>query len=154
MAEAPVSVEAAGANMTPCVDCGHANEVEPRPRDVPDGAILIPESPRGPDFSPPQGTASYDATSVPVSPDILDLGAGELGLPQCTAPARQLEASSGGAELTCSQVVTAHRLLKETLATVDRDVLQLARVSPKMEISGFLPDFPRPSLSSLAPSLL
>jgi hypothetical protein len=54
----------------------------------------------------------------------------------------------------CSQVATMHRLLKETLATVGRDVLQQARVSPKTERRVFLPDFPQPSLGSLTPSLL
>jgi hypothetical protein len=38
-------------------------------------------------------------------------------------------------ELMCSQVATLHRLLKETLTVVGRDVLQLARVSPQMEKS-------------------
>jgi hypothetical protein len=40
-----------------------------------------------------------------------------------------------GMELMCSQVATLHRLLKETLTVVGRDVLQLARVSPQMEKS-------------------
>jgi hypothetical protein len=40
-AETPVLMEAAGANMTPCVDGGCANEVDTLPEDVPDGAILI-----------------------------------------------------------------------------------------------------------------
>jgi hypothetical protein len=52
-AEAPVLMEAASTNMTPCIDGDHANEVEPRPEDVPDGATLILGSPRGPGFSPP-----------------------------------------------------------------------------------------------------
>jgi hypothetical protein len=34
------------------------------------------------------------------------------------------------------------------------DVLKPAWVSPKMEIRGFLPEFPWPSLGSLMPSLL
>jgi hypothetical protein len=67
-AEAPVPVEAAGANMTPHIDGGRANEVEPRLEGAPDGAALIPGSLRGPGFSPPGGCAS-------------DLGVGELGLP-------------------------------------------------------------------------
>jgi hypothetical protein len=35
-------VEAIGASMTPCIDGGHANEVEPRLEDTPNGATLIP----------------------------------------------------------------------------------------------------------------
>jgi hypothetical protein len=46
-------------------------------------------------------------------------------------------AGGGGAESTCSWVATVHRLLKETLAVVGRDVLQSARVSPKVERRGF-----------------
>jgi hypothetical protein len=42
----------------------------------------------------------------------------------------------GGAELTCSRVVTMRQLLKETLAIVGRDLLQLAYISHKMEIRG------------------
>jgi hypothetical protein len=94
---------------------------------------------------------------VPGSFDIVDLGAGELGLsgyprvPLLPASWRQV---AGVAELTCSWVATVHRLLKETLAMVSRDVLQLARVSPKMERRGFLPNFPQLYLGSLTPSLL
>jgi hypothetical protein len=51
--EAPVPVEAVGANMTPHVDGGHENEVEPRPEGAPDGTALILGSPRGPGSSPP-----------------------------------------------------------------------------------------------------
>jgi hypothetical protein len=40
-------------------------------------------------------------------------------------------------ELTCSRVVTVYRLLMETLVMVDWDVLQLARVSPKIEKNRF-----------------
>jgi hypothetical protein len=72
---------------------------------------------------------------------------GELGLsgypraPPLPAIWRQVV---GGAELTCLRVATVGRLLKETLATVGRDVLQPARVSPKMGRRGFLLDFPGP----------
>jgi hypothetical protein len=51
-AKEPVTVEAARANMTPHIDGGRANEVEPRLEGAPDGAALIPGSPRGPGFSP------------------------------------------------------------------------------------------------------
>jgi hypothetical protein len=95
-------------------------------------------------------------TSVPGPFDIVDLGAGELGLPG-NPRAPPLPASwrqvAGGAELTCSWVTTMGRLLKEVLAMVGRDVLQLARVSPEMERRGFLPGFPRPFLGSQMPSL-
>jgi hypothetical protein len=83
MAEAPIPVEALGANVTPCVNSGHVNDVEPQPKDTTDGAALIPGSLRGPDFSPPRETASDDMGSAPGSIDIMDLGAGELGLPGC-----------------------------------------------------------------------
>jgi hypothetical protein len=78
--EAPVLVEAASANMIPRVDDGRVNEVEPRPRDAPNGAALIPGSLRGPDFSPPCENASNDVGSSLGSVDIVDLGAGELGM--------------------------------------------------------------------------
>jgi hypothetical protein len=63
------------ANMTPCVDSGRANEVEPRSKDMPDGADLIPGSLRGPGFSPSRGTTSDDMMSVLGSFYIVDLGA-------------------------------------------------------------------------------
>jgi hypothetical protein len=70
------------------------------------------------------------------SSNIVDLGGNELGLPghprASLLPAswRQVE---GGVELMCSHVVVVGQLLKETLATIGRDVLQLVWVSPKME---------------------
>jgi hypothetical protein len=42
--EAPVPMEAMGANVTPRVDGGHESEVEPCPENVPEGAALIPRS--------------------------------------------------------------------------------------------------------------
>jgi hypothetical protein len=51
--EVPVSVEVTSANMTPRVDGGHVNEVEPRPEDAHDGAALILGCLRGPGFNPP-----------------------------------------------------------------------------------------------------
>jgi hypothetical protein len=57
------------------------------------------------------------------------------------------------AKLTCSWVATMGWLQKEMLATVGRDVLQLAHVSPTMERRGSLLDFPRPFLGSLTPTL-
>jgi hypothetical protein len=138
---APVPVEAAGANVTPCVDDGRVNEVEPRPEDAPDGAALIPESSWGPCFSPPHDTTSDGVGSAPGSFDIVNLGVGELGLPGCPRaqllPARWRQVP-GGAELTCSWVAITHQLLMETLTMVGRDVLQLAQVIPKMERRSFL----------------
>jgi hypothetical protein len=81
IAEAPIPVEVAGANMTPGVDSGRVNEVEPRLEDTPDGAAIIPGSPRGPGFSPPRETFSDGVGSTLGSFDTVDLGAGELGLP-------------------------------------------------------------------------
>jgi hypothetical protein len=81
IAQAPVSVEAAGANMTPRINGGHANEAEPRPEDASGGVALILDSPWGPDFSLPQETASEDVMSIPGSFDIVDLGASEMGMP-------------------------------------------------------------------------
>jgi hypothetical protein len=40
---------------------------------------------------------------------------------------------AAGVELACSQFVTMHRLLWETLAMVGQDILQLAWVSIKWE---------------------
>jgi hypothetical protein len=80
MAEVPVLVEAVGDNMTPYIDGGRVKKVEPRPEDTPDGVSLIPRSPRGPDFSPPHETISDCVGSAPGSFDVMDLGAGELGL--------------------------------------------------------------------------
>jgi hypothetical protein len=53
--EGSTSGEVTGANMTPRVDGGHVNEVEPRPEDAHDGAALILGCLRGPGFNPPQG---------------------------------------------------------------------------------------------------
>jgi hypothetical protein len=72
-AEVPVPVEAAGANVTPHINSGCVNEVEPQLEDTPDGAALIPGSPRGPSFSPPCETASDDMGSAPESFDIVEL---------------------------------------------------------------------------------
>jgi hypothetical protein len=41
MVEAPILVEATCANVTPCVDGGHVNKVEPQPENTPDEAALI-----------------------------------------------------------------------------------------------------------------
>jgi hypothetical protein len=83
---APVLVEAVDADAIPRIDSGHANEVAPRPEDASGGAALIPGSPREPSFRPLGGTTSDSMMSVPGSFDIVDLGAGELGLsgyPDC-----------------------------------------------------------------------
>jgi hypothetical protein len=64
--------------------------------------------------------------SVPGSFDIVDLGAGELGLsdylraPPLPANWRKVV---GGVELMCSWVATMGQLLKEMLPMVGRDVL-------------------------------
>jgi hypothetical protein len=55
MALAHVLVEVAGANMTTRIDGGRANEVELWSENAPDGAPLIPRSPRGCNFSLPWG---------------------------------------------------------------------------------------------------
>jgi hypothetical protein len=81
MIEAHVSMEAVGANVTPHINGGCANEVEPQSEDALDGAALIPGSPRGPGFSAPWETASDDTRSILGSIDIVDLGDSELGLP-------------------------------------------------------------------------
>jgi hypothetical protein len=106
-------VEATGASMTPCIDGGHANEVEPRLEDTPNGATLIPGGGEGGHF----GRCDIRSGSF----DNVDLGAGVLGLPGYPrAPLlptnwRQV---AGAAELMCSWVATVRRLLKETLAIV------------------------------------
>jgi hypothetical protein len=70
---------------------------------VPVETALIPVSLRGPSFCPlggggGGGTTSDDVMFIPVSFNVVDLGASELGaagLPQCTAPTHQLEATGG-----------------------------------------------------------
>jgi hypothetical protein len=93
----------------------------------------------------PRGPLLDDMMFVPGSFDIVDLGVCELGLPG-NPRAPLLPASwrqvAGVAELTCSWVATVHRLLKETLAMVDLDVLQPAWVSPKMKRRVFYLIFP------------
>jgi hypothetical protein len=81
--EVPVPTEAAGANVTRCINGGCLNEVVPWPKDTPNGAALILGSLRGPGFSAPCETALDDVGSTPMSFDIMDLRAGELGLPGC-----------------------------------------------------------------------
>jgi hypothetical protein len=114
-------------------------------------ACHVPEDPAFP--APEEG----NMVSVPRSFDILDLGAAELRLlgyprvPLLLASWRQV--AGGGVELMCLRVATMCRLLKEMLAVVSRDVLQPARVSPKMKQEVFLPNFARPSISLLTPSL-
>jgi hypothetical protein len=108
-------------------------------KDTPGEATLTPGSPRGPGFSPPREDASDDKISVPGSFDIVDLGTGELGLPGY--PERRFCLPAGGKWWVCGlmylQIATVHRLLKEMLAMVGRDVLQPARVSPKTDMRGF-----------------
>jgi hypothetical protein len=77
---APVLVEDVDADMIPCVNSCRANEVEPQPEDASSAAILILGSLRGSGFRLPRGTASDNVMSVPRSFDIVDLGAGQLGL--------------------------------------------------------------------------
>jgi hypothetical protein len=78
--EAPVLVEVVDANTITRVYSGSVNEAEPQLEDASGGAPLIPRSLRRPDFHPLGGTTSDDVMSIPESFDIVDLGAGELGL--------------------------------------------------------------------------
>jgi hypothetical protein len=71
---------AANIDVTPCTDDGHANGTGPRPKDAPGEADVAPDSLMRYGFSPPQGAASNDVTSVPGSIDIVGLGIGRLGL--------------------------------------------------------------------------
>jgi hypothetical protein len=81
MVEAPTLMGEAGANMSLRANGDRVNGVEPRPKDVPGRATLIPRTSKGPGFSPSWETALDDVTSVPRSFDIVDLGIGEPGLP-------------------------------------------------------------------------
>jgi hypothetical protein len=63
--------------------------------------------------------------SAPGSSDVVVPGNEEFRLPgfPCAPSAHRLGQVAGGAELACSQIMTACRLLQETLAIVGRDVL-------------------------------
>jgi hypothetical protein len=83
------------------------------------------EASRGPDSDPTRRSVVGDTPSILGSSDVAALGDEELGLPGFPrAPPLPTDwASDGGTELACSQVMTMHRLLCETLAMVSRDVL-------------------------------
>jgi hypothetical protein len=75
-----------------------------------------------------------DVPCFPRSFNIVDMGNRELGL--SGYPRAPLLRTGWGqvardVDMACSWVATMHRLLKETLTMVGRDVLQPARVSPK-----------------------
>jgi hypothetical protein len=82
LAEAPVLMEAIGANMSPCTGGGRVSEAELRSVDAPGVAALTPGSSREPGFSSSQEAALDDVLSVLGSFDIVGLGNGELGLPR------------------------------------------------------------------------
>jgi hypothetical protein len=79
MAEALARMGAVGANVSLCTDGGRMNGAEPQPEDAPSRATLIPGTSKGPSFS--QCITLNDATPIPRSFDIVDLGTGEPGLP-------------------------------------------------------------------------
>jgi hypothetical protein len=109
-------------------------EVEPRLEVAPGGDASALGCLRGPGSRPPGGTASGDVISTTRSLDIVNSRANELGLPgypRVPPPHASWREVEGGVEQMHSQVVVVGRLLKETLDTVDRDVLQPARVSRK-----------------------
>jgi hypothetical protein len=109
------------------------NGVVPWSEDVPGRTALIPRRSRGPGFSLPREAALDDAMPVPKAFDIVDLGTKKLGLPGYPRapllPANWWQVVGGG-ELTCLWVTIVHRLLKETLTMVGRDVLQPVWVNP------------------------
>jgi hypothetical protein len=79
------------------------------------------EASRGSDSDPPQRAVVGDTPSAPGSYDVVVLGDQVLGLPGFSRVplfAHRLGASDGGGgtELACSQAVTVHQLLRETLA--------------------------------------
>jgi hypothetical protein len=87
---------AVGANVSPHADDGSANGVEPQFEDAPDRATLIPGTSKGPGFSLSWDDTSDDATSVPGSFDIVDVGTEAAKIPSSSTFARQLGASGGG----------------------------------------------------------
>jgi hypothetical protein len=83
--------------------------------------------------------------SAPGSSDVVVLGDEELGLlrlPRAPLLPTDWGKVTEGVEMVCSQVAIVHRLLCETLAMVDRDILQPARVSKEL----LRPTFPGSSL--------
>jgi hypothetical protein len=81
MAEALARIRAVGANASLCTDGGRMNGAEPQPEDAPSWATLIPGTSKGPSFSLSREATFNDATPIPRSFDIVDLGTGEPGLP-------------------------------------------------------------------------
>jgi hypothetical protein len=82
MAEALARMGAIGANASLCTDGGRMNGAEPQPEEAPSRATLIPRTSKGPGFSLSREATLNDATPVPRSFDIVDLGTGEPGLPR------------------------------------------------------------------------
>jgi hypothetical protein len=70
----------AGASVSPCADGNHLNGAEPQLEDAPGRAALTPGTLKGPSFSTSQEATLGDATSIPQSFDIVDLGTREPGL--------------------------------------------------------------------------
>jgi hypothetical protein len=134
MVEAPTWMGVVNVNMSPCTNGGQVNGAEPQHEDALGQVALIPETSKGPDFSPSWEATLDDATLVPGSFNIVDLGTGEPGLPGYPRvpllPTSWGQVARGGVELTCSQVTTMSRLLKETLAMVHWDALEPTRVNP------------------------
>jgi hypothetical protein len=122
MVEAPTWMGAVNVNMSPCANY------------APGQVALIPETSKGHNFSPSWEASLDDATLVLGSFNVVDLGIGEPGLPGYPRvpllPTSWGQVARGGVELTCSQVTTMSRLLKETLAMVHWNALQPTRVNP------------------------
>jgi hypothetical protein len=82
MVEVLALMGAAGANVSPCADGGHANGAEAQPEDALGRIALTPESLKGPGFSPSWEATLDDVMSVLGSFDIVDLGARATGYPR------------------------------------------------------------------------
>jgi hypothetical protein len=109
MVEALALIGAACANMSLGIDSNCVNGVEPRPEDAPGWAPLTPGTLKGSGFNASWEAPLDDVTSVLGSFDIVDLGIREPGLsgyPRAPLLPASWGQVAGGAELTCSWVMT------------------------------------------------
>jgi hypothetical protein len=154
--DGPTQVEAVATDVLPCADGIRVNAAEPQLEDASGGDALAPGSPRGCGTCLPRDIVPSVSMPAPGSSDIVGLEAIELGLssyPRALPQTASWRLMERGAELTRSRVIHVGWLLHKTLATIDQEVLQPSRVSPKAE-KRFLPEFLWSFLASLMSSFL